>query len=91
MLYGHGQALEVARRYQGSIHLLFSDMVMPHLSGPKIAEKLAASRPTMKVLFMTGYAGRDVLTAIQHPRALLQKPYTTVGLLQRVRQALDGG
>jgi len=49
------QALSTAADFDGPIALLLTDVVMPHLSGPELAEKLRASRPDLRVLYMSGY------------------------------------
>ena len=62
----HGvDALRVAERHTDDIHLLVTDVVMPHMSGRELAERLATVRPTMKVLFMSGYTDH----ALVHRRA----------------------
>jgi two-component system cell cycle sensor histidine kinase/response regulator CckA len=88
---GGREALESAQRHHGPIHLLLSDVVMPEMNGPILAEKLAPSRPEMKVLFMSGYTDyaigkHGVLEAGVH---LLAKPYTREGLLSKVRAVLE--
>jgi CheY-like chemotaxis protein len=88
---GGQQALEFAHRHHGPIHLLLSDVVMPEMNGPILVERLAPSRPEMKVLFISGYTdytiGRHgVLEAGVH---LLVKPYTREGLLSKVRAVLE--
>ncbi len=87
----HGQdALLVAAAHAGPIDLLLTDLVMPGLGGRSLAEQLAAPRPAMQVLYMSGYAADQVaekgmLTA----GALIAKPFTSERLLRRIRQALD--
>ncbi len=85
-------ALEVARRHQGEIHLLFTDIVMPRKCGNEIADDIRRDRPGIKVLFSSGYTG-DVV-AQQGPLdssiPFLQKPFTPRTLAVKVREALDG-
>ncbi|MFZ5719045.1 MAG: CHASE domain-containing protein [Pseudomonadota bacterium] len=69
--------------------LLFTDVVMPGMTGPQLAERARAARPDLKVLYTTGYA-REALSG--HDRAggpLLPKPFTVDQLARKVRQALD--
>jgi signal transduction histidine kinase/CheY-like chemotaxis protein len=85
------QAVETARSFQGPIHLLLTDIVLPGISGTAVAKHLAASRPEMKILYMSGYSefhpsGRGSLP----PDArLLQKPFTKETLLRDVAEALS--
>jgi two-component system, cell cycle sensor histidine kinase and response regulator CckA len=52
----HGaDALDIARRYHGPIHLLLTDVVMPEMSGPELVSRLAPIRPQMKIIYMSGY------------------------------------
>jgi CheY-like chemotaxis protein len=83
-------ALEIGASYPGRIHLLLTDVVLPDMSGPQLAARLAPLRPEMRILYMTGYADdaivhRGVLAAGQ---ALLVKPFTSIGLAHEVRKAL---
>ncbi len=58
------KALELAAAHPGRIDLLITDVVMPGMSGPLLAEQLRAARPNLKVLFLSGYTGEAVL---RHP------------------------
>lgn len=87
------EALEVWGRHKEKIHLLFTDMVMPEgVSGVELAEKLRAENTNLKIIFASGYTVDDIstefLTRHNHAR-FLQKPYTSLGLLQVIREALD--
>ena len=74
----HGvDALRVAERHTDDIHLLVTDVVMPHMSGRELAERLAAERPALKTLFMSGYTDHALLPEDLTPGAeFIQKPFT---------------
>jgi PAS domain S-box-containing protein len=86
------EALEVYERHEGPIHLLLTDLVMPHLSGPELARRLLARGAPLRLLFMSGYA-RDTEAFTQpilgrRPH-FLPKPFSLAGLLDKVREALS--
>ncbi|MDX2122819.1 MAG: response regulator [Gemmatimonadota bacterium] len=83
-------ALELAEAREGVIHLLLTDVVMPGLSGPRLAEILVAERPGLRCLFMSGYAASALGSRHlqQGERSFLQKPFTSGQLLQRLRETL---
>jgi hypothetical protein len=87
-----GEALLHAESHAGVIHLLVTDVVMPQMSGPALAQRLAASRPEMKVLCMSGYTDDSIVRhgVIDGHIAFLQKPVTPQALAKRVRAVLDG-
>ena len=88
----HGiEALLTGAKHMGPIHLLLTDVVMPQMSGPEVAEKLTAVRPDMKVLYMSGYPDHPVFSqgAVKRETAFLQKPFTPNVLTQKVREVLD--
>ena len=83
------EALKIAAGYDGTIHLLVSDVVMPGMKGPELAERLRVLRPGMRVLLMSGYAA-DVVTPDDLKDApLLSKPFSPAALIKAVRAALD--
>jgi PAS domain S-box-containing protein len=86
-------ALRVSREYKGPIHIMVSDVVMPKLGGPALAKQLAAERPQMAVLYVSGYAENTVLAHghvdIQHK--FLQKPFSLRALGRKVRAVIDAG
>ena len=82
------QAIEIARIYNGRIHLLLTDMVMPGMNGRLLADKLASIRPEMKVVFMSGYTG-FTHSGLNNPDAvLLAKPFTKDILLRKLHEVL---
>jgi PAS domain S-box-containing protein len=87
-----GDALLRVETHPGTIHLLLTDVVMPQISGPNLARRLAASRPGMKVLCMSGYTDDSIVRhgVIEGHVAFLQKPVTPQGLTRKVRAVLDG-
>lgn len=86
------EALTLAARHAGSIHLLLTDVVMPGMNGKVLADQLVKSQPQLKTLFMSGYTDDAML---QHGVqdlgiAFLQKPFSPMALAQKVRDVLDG-
>ena len=88
----HGvDALRMAERHTDDIHLLITDVVMPHMSGRETAERLTTVRPNMKVLFMSGYTDHALMHRELTPgAATLQKPFTPEAFARKVREVLDG-
>ncbi len=89
---GNGRdGVALARRHEGPIHLLVTDVVMPELGGLELAARLAEVRPGTSVIFMSGYAEGDKLQPgirdLNVP--FLQKPFSAESLILRVREALD--
>ena len=84
-------ALREAREHDGPIHLMITDVVMPRMSGPRLAERLGDDRPEMKVLFVSGYAERTVLQhgKIDVTKRFLQKPFSLKTLARKVREVLE--
>jgi len=85
------EALQVAQRYKGSIHLLLTDVVMPQVGGHELAQQIKGMRPRIKILLTSGYPQHAALTEkVADPTAvILQKPYPLNALASRVRQMLD--
>jgi|GEM_PF-2040796 two-component system, cell cycle sensor histidine kinase and response regulator CckA len=84
------EALDQAQR-GNPIELLLSDVVLGESNGPEVAKQLLDKHPTLRVIFMSGYAP-DALQpqhAVGHATNVLQKPLTQVRLLSEIRKALD--
>jgi PAS domain S-box-containing protein len=82
-------ALEWAEANPGQIDLLLTDVVMPAVSGPELAERLARSHPGLKVVYMSGYTGElmEASERLKHG-ILLEKPFTRTALLNTLHQTL---
>ena len=88
---GAEAALEQARSRTGPIHLLLTDIVMPHISGSELAERMTQIRPETKVLYMSGYTDDSIVHhgVLDPGTAFMQKPFSPWSLARRVRQVLD--
>ncbi len=86
-----GEALLVAEQHRGAIDLLLTEVVMPYLSGPELAQRIAPLRPGLRVLYMSGYTAGQMRQrdAVAPDAALITKPFTVEGLARVVRSALD--
>jgi two-component system cell cycle sensor histidine kinase/response regulator CckA len=87
------QAISITERASFHYDLLLTDVVMPEMSGPDLAERLTRRSPGLRVLFMTGYVDDSVLRTshLNSGLRLLQKPLTADSLVQGVRTALGTG
>jgi len=83
-------ALAMTKRYSSPIHLILTDVVMPNMSGGELAEQIRHLRPGIKVLFVSGYAGRTVLDhkVVDVDANFLQKPYMLKQLAAKIREVL---
>ena len=85
------QALSLAQSHSGPIGMMLTDVIMPGMNGRELADKLTILRPETKVLFMSGYTNDSILRhgVLDSAVELLQKPFTRVSLLRRVRSMFD--
>jgi PAS domain S-box-containing protein len=89
---GGSAALRIADEHPARIHLLLTDLVMPHMGGCQLADELCLRRPELRVLYMSGYADDAVVRGIGIGRGahFLGKPFAPADLTRKVREALDG-
>ncbi len=87
------EAIEIAKEYEKTIHLLFTDLVLPGMSGRELARRLQADTPDLKVIYTSGYADDAIVRhrILEEHLLFLQKPFTANGLARKVREALDAG
>ncbi|MGZ8449198.1 MAG: ATP-binding protein [Candidatus Deferrimicrobiaceae bacterium] len=86
------ESIEIGTSHEGPIHLLLTDMGMPHMSGQEVAKRLMEVRPGIKTLFMSGYR-EDSGNGDEGPypeASFIQKPFRPDALARKVRELLDG-
>ena len=85
------EALQICRDHPATIHALVTDVVMPGMSGPRLAERAAVMRPEMRVLFVSGYTDDAVVRhGAGESVAFLNKPFLPDALVRKLREVLDG-
>ena len=85
------EALRLASEYDGAIHLLLTDVVMPNMSGRELAGHLASVREETKVLYVSGYTDNTIVHhgVLEPGIAFLQKPFTPEALVRKLREVLS--
>jgi DNA-binding response OmpR family regulator len=87
-------ALRIDEQHHGEIVLLITDIALPGNNGYELAAQIFTVRPNMKVIFVSGQAGRELCKFYYMPETdprLLNKPFEMEELLQRVRSTLGSG
>jgi len=88
------QALEIARTFREPIHILLTDVVLPGISGPLLAERLNTEKPGIRTIYMSGYSDFNAFgssnSGLPAEAKLLSKPFTREVLLRAVSEALLG-
>ncbi len=83
-------ALTLSQRYEGEIHLLLTDVVMPEMTGRELAERLAGPRPGICVVYMSGYTGNVLAQkeVLESGAAYIAKPFSPHALAAKIREVL---
>ena len=87
---GGWSAIQAFEKSRERVHLLLTDVIMPDLTGPVVAERLLSRQPDLQVLFISGFHDADLVQRFVTRRgfSLLPKPFTVEGLLRVVRESL---
>jgi len=85
------EALHVSGAHAGPIHLLLTDVVMPHMNGRDLADAIVRTRPNLRVVYMSGHSDEVVSSRglLERPPHLIQKPFSAESLAREIRRALD--
>ena len=88
---GPQPAMKFAEQFQERIHLLITDVIMPDLSGRQLAQRLTASRPEMRVLYMSGYTDNAIIHhgVLEGGVEFIQKPFSFDAMLHKVNEVLN--
>ncbi|MBD3266987.1 response regulator, partial [bacterium] len=85
------EAITLAEKHAGEIHLLMTDIIMPEMNGRELADYLLTFHPNLKLLFMSGYTA-DVIAyqgILDQNMHFIQKPFSIRELSKKLRQALE--
>jgi DNA-binding NtrC family response regulator len=85
------EALTLGNRHAQTIDMVLTDIIMPELNGPDLVRMMRQKRPTLKALYMSGYANNAAaqIGVLKPDAAFLQKPFSSETLTQCIRKVLD--
>jgi nitrogen-specific signal transduction histidine kinase/CheY-like chemotaxis protein len=83
------QALQLLAVHEGVIHLVVTDLVMPHAGGRELVGRMMPGRPDVRVLFVSGYTDDTITDYDALGADFLEKPFTPTGLVRKVREVLN--
>jgi two-component system, cell cycle sensor histidine kinase and response regulator CckA len=85
------KALKQFHAYDKPVHLLLTDVIMPNMNGPQLAQKLAAENPGLKILFMSGYTDNIIaqMGVLDIDKEFIKKPFLPLELLNKISEMLD--
>ncbi len=85
------EALSICESYQGPVHLVLTDVVMPGLKGPELVDRLRRRIPNARILYISGYTDNAIeyFRHAEHNNAFLAKPFSLDEVLKKVREVLN--
>jgi two-component system, cell cycle sensor histidine kinase and response regulator CckA len=83
------EGIALAEQHDGPIHLVVTDLLMPRLGGQAMVKRLLPTHPTLRVLYISGYADERTRTALGLDAPILTKPFVPEALLAKVREVLE--
>jgi two-component system, cell cycle sensor histidine kinase and response regulator CckA len=85
------EAMKIAQKHTGKIHLLVTDVIMPEVPGPELARNLCVARPDLKVMYISGFDDGSLAPdgVLQPGTVLLTKPFSVRLLSAKMREVLD--
>ncbi|GAB4370660.1 MAG: hypothetical protein Kow0042_13030 [Calditrichia bacterium] len=85
------EALRIHRQYSGTIDLLLTDVIMPSMGGKELAEKMLEENPQLKIIYISGYTDNAIAHygVLEEGVEFVEKPYSHLKLIKRIRQVLD--
>ncbi len=85
------EACQLCESYDGEIHLMITDVVMPQMSGRELAERVLKERPDILILYMSGYTDEAIVRhgVLEDSMPFLQKPFTPDSFTQKVSELLE--
>jgi nitrogen-specific signal transduction histidine kinase/CheY-like chemotaxis protein len=85
------QAIEVFEQHRREVDLLLTDVVMPEMNGPALAQRLVGMRPALRILFISGYVEMSATLDVENPHvSFLAKPFQASALASKVKKILSG-
>ena len=85
------EALDIIHKYDGEVHILLTDVVMPYMNGRKLAETVKKEKPNIKIIFMSGYT-ENVITqngVLEKGIHYISQPITPIALIQKIKSVLQ--
>jgi two-component system cell cycle sensor histidine kinase/response regulator CckA len=81
--------VEALKVYGENIHLVLTDVVMPHMNGRQLADELRRINPAARLIFMSGYSEDPMVERLEYVAVFLPKPFTSMALTSKIREVLD--
>jgi CheY-like chemotaxis protein len=84
-------ALRLARSYDGEIHVLITDVIMPEMNGRQVSQELLTLRPSLKVIYTSGYPSNVLRDReyLDESTVFIEKPYSSLVVARAIRSLLE--